>query len=106
MWIGKNLLCKMKERPIEILPYILNAEVLQKEILWLHQIIDLRIKLYFQQPSDLVTIKALNPPTLIGNSVYEQIIRRFNFTTEERIVLLTALAPHICPQLLDVFYKK
>ncbi len=106
MWIGKNLLCKMKERPIEILPYILNAEVLQKEILWLHQIIDLRIKLYFQQPSDLVTIKALNPPTLIGNSVYEQIIRRFNFTTEERIVLLTALAPHICPQLLDVFFIK
>jgi len=96
----------MRERSVDILPYILNATVLQKEILWLNQIIDTRIKLYFQQDCNYKSIEEIYPPILKGNSVYEQTIRKFNFSFEERVVILTALAPHICPQLLDIFFIK
>ena len=96
----------MKAKTIEIAPYIANADVLQKEILWLFQVIDTRIKLYFQHDSTYKSIAEIKPPELTGNSVYEETIRKFNFSVEERIILLTALAPHICPQLMDVFFVK
>lgn len=97
---------EMRERSVEILPYILNASVLQKEILWLNQIIDTRIKLYFQQECNFKSIDEIPPPVLKGSSVYENTIRKFNFSFEERVIILTALSPHICPQLLDIFFIK
>ena len=30
----------------------------------------------------------------------------YNMTTEERLILLLSIAPHVCPQILDTFFTK
>ncbi len=84
-----------------------NAETLTTELQWLAQIIDLRMKLYWGQACDFTDITELIPPDLSNNnSTYAGIVKHYGFTYPERVVLLLALAPHIQPQLLDVFFTK
>ena len=47
------------------------------------------------------------PPALdTTQSVYGQIVKHYNMTIPERLVLLLALVPHVQPQMLDIFYIK
>lgn len=84
-----------------------NANALYNEMQWLGQIIDIRMKLYWQKPCDYKNIYELPPPDLSQNtSPYAGIINHYKIGFTDRIVLLLALAPHIQPQLLDVFFVK
>jgi hypothetical protein len=84
-----------------------NAETLAAEMKWLAEIIDVRMKLYWGSPVDFTAIHELLPPDLSGNlSPYAGIINHYKINFAERIVLLLALAPHIQPHLLDVFFMK
>lgn len=84
-----------------------NAETLTAEFQWLAQIIDIRMKLYWSQPCEFNDITELTPPDLLNNTTtYAEIIKHYRFTNPERVVLLLALAPHIQPHLLDVFFTK
>lgn len=84
-----------------------NASSLSAEFLWLHQIINLRFSLYFGRETEYKSIYEIAPPVL-GNdlSMYSELIREHQFSVDERIVILLALAPHLSPQLLDVFFTK
>lgn len=84
-----------------------NADTLYAEMQWLAEIIDIRIKLYFQQTTEFTDIRQVPPPDLTGNpSVYAGIVNHYRFGFDERLVLLLALAPHVQPHLLDVFFTK
>ena len=85
-----------------------NADTLAAEMRWLAKIIDIKMKLYWNQPSDdFKDITELPPPDLSNNeSPYASILKHYQIDFFERIVLLLALAPHLQPQLLDVFFVK
>lgn len=85
----------------------LNASSLSADFLWLHQIINLRFSLYFGRETTHKTIYEIPPPNLGEDiSVFATMIRDFNMTIDERIIILLALAPHLSPQLLDLFFTK
>lgn len=84
-----------------------NAEVLYAEMQWLAKLIDIRMKLYWKQACEFSSIEELLPPDLNTNSsTYASILKHYNLGFQERVILLLALAPHIQPQLLDVFFIK
>jgi len=84
-----------------------NATALTAELQWLKQIIDTRMNLYWQRESTYSSIYDIAPPDLSGNeSMYAQVLQYYKLNVAERIILLLALAPHIMPHLLDVFFIK
>jgi hypothetical protein len=92
---------------MEISPLKANAQALTKEMKWLAEVIDTRIKLYFSQDSDYKDIYDIPLPEIEENdSVYASITNLYQMAFEERIILALALAPHIQPHLLDIFFMK
>ena len=88
-------------------PLKANAETLGREMQWLSQVIDARMKLYWSQPANVTSIDQIHMPLLDNDeSVYANIVKHYNMSFSERIVLALALAPHIKPHLLDVFFLK
>jgi AAA+ superfamily predicted ATPase len=84
-----------------------NAATLSKEMQWLALVIDTRMKLYWQQPCDYGNITEVTPPDLLTDRApYANMIRHYRLSFTERITLLLALAPHVQPHLLDVFFVK
>ncbi len=88
-------------------PLKANAETLGREMQWLARVIDARMKLYWSQPAAVNNIIEITPPSLENEaSVYANIATHYKMSFSERIVLALALAPHIQPHLLDVFFVK
>lgn len=84
-----------------------NAQTLYLEMQWLAHLIDIRMKLYWRQDCPYNSIDELLPPDLTNNnSTYAKIITKHKLNFQERVVLLLALAPHVQPHLLDVFFVK
>ncbi len=85
----------------------LNAEALAAEMQWLGRVIDARMKLYWGNPSPYKDIMDVEPPDLSPDgSVYASVVNYYRMNFSERVVLLLALAPHLQPHLLDVFFVK
>ncbi|MGZ8157290.1 MAG: ATP-binding protein [Methylobacter sp.] len=82
-----------------------NADDLKLEMDWLNQVIDTRLKLFFAQDCGYQSIQEIQPPAL-GDSGYARCIERYQFGFAERITLALALAPTLCPELLDMFFLK
>lgn len=95
-------------------PLTRNARSLGRELKWLEQVIDTRIKLSFgntgpgeKVESSYQSIYDVPMPDLEqDNSIYAQVVKKFEFDAAQRIILLLALVPHVRPQLLDVFFVK
>jgi AAA+ superfamily predicted ATPase len=84
-----------------------NAAAMAAEMQWLAMVIDTRMKLYWGQPCSFKDISEVPPPDLSAEaSVYAQVVRYYKMSFTERIILLMALAPHLQPHLLDVFFVK
>jgi hypothetical protein len=84
-----------------------NANVLALELQWLAQIIDIRMKLYWGQPCGYADITELPVNDLSNDtSQYAGILKHYAVNFQERVVLLLAIAPHVQPHLLDVFFIK
>jgi AAA+ superfamily predicted ATPase len=84
-----------------------NAATLRAEMKWLAQVIETRMTLYWNSPCPFRDIAEVQPPDLTQDgSMYAQMLRYYMFGLNERIMLLLALAPHIQPHLLDVFFVK
>jgi len=84
-----------------------NAEVLEREYRWFRQVLEWRLRNYFQQDADPGGLQDLPPPGLEpGASLYARIVGHYAMGTAERLLLLLALAPHVRPQALDFFFTK
>lgn len=83
-----------------------NALTLENELAWFEQVLNSRIRLYFEQDDAQGDIEDIPPPEPAKEDVspYAGLIRAHNMNMAERLVLLLALIPHIRPQLLDIFY--
>lgn len=84
-----------------------NADTLTAEMQWLAELINVKLKLYFNQECEYKSITEIHPPDLSdNNSPYASILAQYQIDFIERVILLLAIAPHIQPELLDVFLMK
>jgi hypothetical protein len=81
------------------------GDALRREMEWLAAVIDARIRQYFSGDAAGGDPAALPPPTL-GSSRYADLIRRTRAGAAERLLLALAVAPHVAPHVLDVFFLK
>jgi len=84
-----------------------NATTLTQELNWLSKVIDTSIKLFFGEKTEFESIYDVQPPDITHDeSFYAEVIKRDQITIPERIVLLLSIAPHVKPEMLDVFLIK
>lgn len=82
-----------------------NALAIAKELDWLSDVIDCRLKNYFGKDSDHDSIYEIKPPAFKrSKSHYAELIKRFDLEFEDRLLLIMAIAPYVKPELLDVFF--
>ena len=83
-----------------------NAASLTKDLQWFSEVLDTRLKLYFNQPCTRLSVYEVEPPVFEEReSVYADFIHYYNFSFAERILLLLALIPEIKPELLDPLFQ-
>lgn len=70
-------------------------------IVWFNQVLTVAIQHYFQQESEYASLEQISPP---ANGWMEQVTGMQKITFQERIVMMLALMPHVCPQILDIFF--
>ena len=75
----------------------------EAEFDWLFRIIEQRLNSYFHNKSFQPDSP---PPPLDRQSAFHTFIREANLGDDERVILLLAMAPHVRPQLLDVFFTQ
>jgi hypothetical protein len=84
-----------------------NAAALQREMQWLSAVIETRLQRYWRQPSTYEDVDKIPIPDLSEDpSFYAEIVRYYHLGPDERLVLLLALAPHVQPHLLDIFFTR
>jgi hypothetical protein len=84
-----------------------NASVLTKELLWLSEVIDTRMKIYFGKQCNYDSVYKVMPPLHAeADAPYVRFIQHYKLNFAERVVLALALAPHVYPQVLDSFYLR
>lgn len=82
-----------------------TSTTLQQEFQWLGNIINTRFQSYFQGGEmDIFDIERVR--RLGKDSYYTQLVQQHQMSFMEEAVLLLALAPHVIPQILDVFFIK
>ena len=74
---------------------------MREYIEWFNQVLTVAIQLYFHQESEYKQLKDVYPPR---NGWMEAMTGQTDTNFEERIVIMLALMPHICPQILDIFF--
>lgn len=84
-----------------------NTEVIQQELSWFNNVLNTRMQLYFGQECEYKSIWDIVPPVYEENkSYYGNFLKHYQTTAAERLILMLLLAPHVQPQLLDVFCIK
>ena len=84
-----------------------NAHDLEGELAWFAQLLDARIKLYFNHETAVQSIFEIEPPDLTAaQSPYASFVRTYQLSFAERTALVLSLIPHIRPQMLDIFFTK
>lgn len=70
-------------------------------IAWFNQALTTSIQLYFQQECEYSSLEEVAPPS---NRWLERVTDISEIAFGERIVTMLALMPHVCPQILDIFF--
>lgn len=84
-----------------------NADTISRELNWFAQVLNTRFKLYFEKECEFESIYDVPVPGLNDNdSTYARVIKHYQFGTEERLLVMLALAPYVYPSLLDIFFVK
>lgn len=86
------------------------ADILRAEMAWLSAVVDTRIRTYFAQPGATEKPVAPDVPELSSESRYAALLESSLEREEEReplrLLFALTLAPHIAPEVLDVFFLK
>ncbi|WP_305982794.1 ATP-binding protein [Roseivirga thermotolerans] len=88
---------------VEMSNVLQNMAAIEKEMQWFVLVLDDRFRAYFEQNEPL----NIPPPDLSEDpSKYAETVRQHSFNEEERLILMLAMAPHLCPERLDLFFTK
>ena len=80
-----------------------SIQVIEEELNWLTHYIEFRFKKYFKQDGG---VEEPEVPSLQGKECYYTSKMKELNDNLSRMIILIALAPHIKPALLDVFFTK
>lgn len=94
-----------------------NAAILEKEFEWFSALIQVRFTRYFQQEGGGEDIYGIKPPEIKRQSAYGQFLTSLTGSSAgkgvddkeqiaRRLLVLLALAPHVRPAILDVFFTR
>lgn len=75
--------------------------MMREHIGWFNQVLTTAIQLYFRQGCENSSIEEVCPPS---DDWLERMTGQHDIRFEERVVVMLALMPHICPQALDIFF--
>ncbi len=83
-----------------------NTTSLQAHLDWLSAVLDYRMKVYFEQvpPSEQADFPAA--PSLTEGLALDDLLLQEKMDWQEKLMVMLALAPHLNPQLLDIFFTK
>ncbi|MFT5821027.1 MAG: hypothetical protein ACI8ZM_002276 [Crocinitomix sp.] len=83
----------------------LNANALSKEMDWLAEVLDCRFQNYFKDEGKFDSIREIKPAGFKNHkSKFAEFIKTYDLSFDERVLVAMALAPHVKPELLDVFF--
>ncbi|NOQ72219.1 MAG: AAA family ATPase [Crocinitomix sp.] len=83
----------------------LNANALSKEMDWLAEVLDCRFQNYFKNEGKFDSIRDVKPLAFRNHkSKFAEFIKTYDLSFDERVLVAMALAPHVKPELLDVFF--
>jgi ATPase family protein associated with various cellular activities (AAA) len=85
---------------------IANARDLERELDWFTNVLEARLKAYFDRAAVEKQRFYLPAPPLDGTSPYGSFIRQHQVDPRVRLIILLALIPHVRPQLLDVLWTR
>lgn len=86
---------------------LLNAKDLEQELNWFKAILRTRSALNAKEEVPFKDVAEIAPPILNGStSEFAKFIKKYQFSFEERFLLILALVPYIRPEVLDVFIQK
>ena len=74
---------------------------MEQHIAWFNQALTTSIQLYFQQECEYSSLEEVAPPK---NGWLEKVTKVPDIAFCERMVIMLALMPHVCPQILDIFF--
>ncbi|WP_046744092.1 ATP-binding protein [Kordia zhangzhouensis] len=78
---------------------------IHKEIDWLHEVIHHVISMYLQHEGAKTHWTELAMPDISETDTpFANCIKEWNLTNIERVALILAIAPHIRPEILDIFF--
>jgi len=84
-----------------------NIGILQREIEWLRKVIDQSIRSYLlQEGHENSWLHFAAPDCSESDGAYAHFVKQHNLDIFERLAIALGLAPHICPEVLDVFFGK
>lgn len=84
-----------------------SINVLHKEIDWLQSVIDQVIRSYLLQEGHEKHWMEIPVPDLSGSeSHYAKLVNEWNLQVYDRLALALAMAPHLRPEILDIFFGK
>jgi hypothetical protein len=91
-----------------------NAALLERELEWLAAVIDTAIRLHFGNECSYRNVREIEPPPVgledsndeESPSALDRLLRDYDLSFEQRVILSLALAPHLRPQMLDAFLIK
>jgi hypothetical protein len=83
-----------------------NAADLEQELAWLARLIDARFAVYFGLEGGAKADGTAPPDLSASDSPYARFLRETDLPFAERVAVVLALAPHLRPQLLDVFFTR
>jgi AAA+ superfamily predicted ATPase len=84
-----------------------NSMVLQEEMDWLEEVINQVIKSYFLQEGHENNWYDINPPDIdFKSGPFAETLHKWQPDLFERLALALALAPHLRPEALDIFFGK
>lgn len=86
--------------------YKKNAEILDQELSWFKFVLEKRIQDYFNPDSPDKIEDVPMPDITASDTWYGKFVKKYDLSSQERIVLMLALAPEIKPQILDIFFSK
>lgn len=70
------------------------------DVVWFQQVLETAIQLYFRQECPYHSIYEIS---MVEDGALEEICGR-QLTFDERVVVMVGLMPHLCPQVLDIFF--
>jgi len=81
-----------------------NLDFITKELEWLKEVMNTRLKLYFKNDSTYTSIEEIEPQEATGQTgAYDAFIAEHHLSATDRIALMLPFVPMFRPQLFDAF---